>query len=423
MSDIMKPYLIIATLILASCGRNDNAATTTPRGPANSARAIEFWHIQTYDPTKPAVEEAVARCQSERPRLKITTQAIKNDAFKTKLKMDMGAGTEPDVFHTWGGGVLQSYVKYNLVMNLDPLLPAGSTDKFHPAALDFCRAGGNLYGLPVDVTVVPVWYNKAVFAKAGVAVPKTIDEFYAVCDTLRRQDVTPLALGNIKSWPGAFYFMYFATRAGGMEPIENGDYENPAFIEAGRQIQKMVKADYFNKGFNGIDYDEARRLFFRGESAMIVMGTWMLAHARKEAPELLNNIGCFAFPGMDNPEWNDIIVGGVNAGYAVAAYTKYPEDCIALLQALTDEQGMADWAATGRIPALNREAATPLLAPETLVAAEILFDAKAIQLYYDQYLPPALGTMHKETSQALFALTTTPEAAAAKMTATAKRRP
>ena len=42
-------------------------------------------------------------------------------------------------------------------------------------------------------------------------------------------------------------------------------------------------------------------------------------------------------------------------------------------------------------------------------------NAPHVQLWYDQYLPPAIAEMHKDTSQALFALTTTPEEAARRL--------
>jgi raffinose/stachyose/melibiose transport system substrate-binding protein len=52
---------------------------------------------------------------------------------------------------------------------------------------------------------------------------------------------------------------------------------------------------------------------------------------------------------------------------------------------------------------------------QTLIA-----DAPNVQLWYDQELPPKLGELHKDTSQALFGLSLTPEAAAQQMEAAAK---
>jgi raffinose/stachyose/melibiose transport system substrate-binding protein len=268
--------------------------------------------------------------------------------------------------------------------------------------------------------VVPVWYNRRVFAAAGVTPPTTIEEWFAVCAKLREQGRIPLALGNAQSWPGAFYFVYFATRAGGAEALAAGRFEDEAFVYAGEQVQAMVRAGWFSPGANALSYDDARRQFFAGEAAMLVMGTWLVAQASKEAPELGDDLDCFAFPALGRQAaWDATAVGGVNAAYAVAAGTKAPEDAVALLHRLSDDAALTEWAATGRIPALTREAAAALL-PESPSYARILYEATAVQLYYDQYLPPRLATLHKETTQALFALSQTPAAAAAKMAAAAR---
>ena len=39
----------------------------------------------------------------------------------------------------------------------------------------------------------------------------------------------------------------------------------------------------------------------------------------------------------------------------------------------------------------------------------LLAFAQSIQLWYDQYLSPAMGELHKQTSQELYGLTKTPE--------------
>jgi raffinose/stachyose/melibiose transport system substrate-binding protein len=52
---------------------------------------------------------------------------------------------------------------------------------------------------------------------------------------------------------------------------------------------------------------------------------------------------------------------------------------------------------------------------------KIIESAKSVQLWYDQYLPPELGEVHKDTSQALFGLSMTPADAAKAMEDAAKK--
>ena len=200
-------------------------------------------------------------------------------------------------------------------------------------------------------------------------------------------------------------------------------FKHPSFVKAGRKLRELVDADAFPEGFNGLNDTEARALFFNGKAAMMLMGSWTLAHAKTEAPTgFSEKLGCFPFPTLRKGTGSSTtVLGGVNAGYAVSASSRNTRAAVELALELVSDETSKAWAQTGRIPALTREAAEPLLPASSLSAARILFQADAIQLYYDQYLAPALAEAHKETTQAIFLGNLTPEAAAERMQAEAER--
>ena len=389
---------------------------------------IEFWHIQVSDPTAPVVNDAVKRFQ-DATGISVEVVSVANDDFKTMFGVALASHDLPDVFHTWGGGVLQSAVKAGDVADLTDLVPQSVKDRFSPAALNFVTYNDRLYALPADVSLVVMWYNRDIFDRFALKPPATFDELLSTCRTLRQHDVTPIALGNLDRWPGCFYFCYLATRIGGTDPVAaaahgnpGGSFSHPSFIEAGRRLRDLVQVDAFPEGFNGLNDTDARRLFFDGKAAMMLMGTWTLANAQKEAPSFLAKMGCFPFPtvkdGVGSPR---TVLGGVNAAYAVSAKSRNLKAAVALAVELVSDPTLKAWAATGRIPALARQSAEPLLPDQTLPPARILFDADAIQLYYDQYLSPPLAAVHKETTQDIFLGKLTPEAAAARMQTEALR--
>ncbi len=395
-------------------------------GPdADAAAKLRFWHIQVSGPTKDAVEAAVARFQDAHPGTAVEAVGFKNDPYKTKLRIAMTSGAPPDVFHTWGGGLLAEYASAGKVAALGD--PASAGAGFHRRVLAFCTAqpsdGGSeqLYALPADVTAVVFWYNKALFAEHGIDPPATWEAFETACRRFKTAGVTPLALGNAQSWPGCFYFIYLATRFGGTAPFAQGDYDHPCFVSAGERIQALVDGGFFSPGFNGMKYDGARREFFQGRAAMTLMGSWIISHCRNEAPDFLPQMDCFAFPVLaTGPEdGQSVVVGGMNAGYAVSASSEHPDLARALARALTGPEAATDWAAAGRIPARGGD---DIAAGARVVRslARILKGASGIQLYYDQALPSALAALHKETTQALFAGELRPAEAAEKMAARAR---
>ncbi|HOX04945.1 MAG TPA: extracellular solute-binding protein [Planctomycetota bacterium] len=406
---------VLPVAFLAGCGQD--AGAPKPGAP----KKLTLWHIQTKSPMKDVVAAAVRRFEAAHPGVTVEVLAFENDAFKSKLATALAAGSGPDAFHTWGGGTLAAAARAGHVLDLSGRVPADRLGQYAPRALDICRADGKLLALPADIAVVVFWYNREVFEKHGLKPPATWQEFLAACDKLKAAGVTPIALGNSDSWPGAFYFAYLATRLGGKEPFADAlarrgqaGFEHEAFVSAGRMSAELAGRGAFSEGFSGMDYTRARGLFFQGRAAMMLMGTYLLGNLRDEAPAgFAEKLGCFAFPAVEGGKGDaSLVLGGVNAGYAVSSRCSHTGEAAALIMELTSVATGREWAATRRIPALDPKLLEGALASETCPAAEILARARDIQLYYDQALPPELAQEHKSTAQALLGGSKTPEEAA-----------
>lgn len=50
--------------------------------------------------------------------MKVKIVQLENDAYKSKMTALTASGKLPDIFHTWGGGVLKQQVDAGLVENL-----------------------------------------------------------------------------------------------------------------------------------------------------------------------------------------------------------------------------------------------------------------------------------------------------------------
>ena len=98
------------------------------------------------------------------------------------------------------------------------------------------------YGVPYNFGLVGFWYNKDLFAQAGITEPPaTWEEFLADVQKLKDAGITPIALAGGDKWPAMFYWAYLALRAGGQEALDaaiaSGDWTGPAFVEAGDAAQ------------------------------------------------------------------------------------------------------------------------------------------------------------------------------------------
>ncbi|MBN2449866.1 MAG: extracellular solute-binding protein [Lentisphaeria bacterium] len=419
----------VAALLLG-CGKPP-ADTASPKAGAPPATiTLSFWHIMNYSGPEEILAEAVQRFEHAYPDTRVEIQAFENDAYKTKLAIEMASGTPPDILFTWGGGPLAQFAASGHVADLTEALSRdGWRDRFIDQALGICTVRGRVFAVPLDLSAVVLWYNRELMQAHGVKPPETYDDLLDLCGVFHRARITPFALGNMKQWPGAFYFIYLANRCGGTELfLDAADgrggatFDASPFVEAGERLQRLVQAHAFPVGFNGVDVGMARSRFLQEDAAMYLMGTWMVARAQAEKADFLAKLDCVPFPGVPGGKGSSrTVVGGVNCGFAVAGRCPHPERAIELLRFLTAPEVVEAWCRIGRIPALRPTPEAEALLPEpTAKALALLKAADALQPYYDQYLTPRLAAEHKKTTQGLFAGTLTPAEAAARMAACAR---
>jgi len=383
---------------------------------------MTLWHHQTAGEGPHLIQQAVDRFKASHPNVDVEVVPINNDAYKTKIKVAVGAGNAPCIFPSWGGGTLLEYVKANQVVDLTSYM---SKDNYRARFLDAAYTpitfDGKVYGVPIEnTTLAVIFYNKAIFQKYKLSEPETYDDLLQTVRTLKQNGVAPFALANKPKWPGSMFFMYLVDRLAGPETFakaaahEGTSFEDPVFIEAGRRLQELVRAGAFQEGFNGLDFDPGgtRALMYSGKAAMELMGTWQLSTIKSENPTFYqNSLGFFPFPAIKEGKGNPRdIVGTVGDNfYVISSTCKSPDEAFALMQYMIDDTSVELRAKAGRVPPVKGfKTADPVLQQ----ILQLVEQAPSVQLWYDQYLPPSVAEAHKDTSQALFALSMTPEQAA-----------
>lgn len=354
---------------------------------------------------------------------------MQNDAYKTKLKIAMSSNTMPDIYPTWSGGPMYEYIDSNKIADITQYMNENNyKNKFMDAAINQATYKDKIWAVPVEnVAVAMVFYNKDIFAKYNLQVPKTVKELEAICDTLKSNKITPFSLANKTKWTGSMYYMYLVDRIGGQDAFSKavsraGSFEDPAFTEAGNIIQKWVKKGYYNEGFNGLDEDsgQSRTLLYTNKAAMTIMGSWFLSTVGGENKEFLDKVGSFPFPAVDGGKGDpNTVVGTVGDNfYSVATSCKDVAGAFKAITYLIDDTAIAKRIEAGRIPPVKGVKVTDPRLQDVLSSVE---KAPSVQLWYDQYLPPELGELHKDTSQAIFGLSKTPDQVNKEMEAAAKK--
>ena len=136
-----------------------------------------------------------------------------------QLRTRLATNEVPDMTSQLQGMELKSYVEAGHIMNIKD---ESFMDYILPSETATVTVNDGVYGIPMDTQAWGVFYNKDLFAKAGITeVPKTVSELEEVVEKLKAAGITPFAAG-------------FATVGCGGEPVPGGDRGGRAHGEAYR---------------------------------------------------------------------------------------------------------------------------------------------------------------------------------------------
>jgi raffinose/stachyose/melibiose transport system substrate-binding protein len=438
--------LLLASFVLAACAPaatptaapepTDAEATEVPQAteavaqPTDTAApaakvTIEWWHISTLDPGKTLWQDMANEYMAAHPNVTINITVLENEAFKTKLTTVLQGGTPPDIFHSWGGGVMNDQITAGMLQDITPSLDADGgawRNSFAPGALAVYAMDGKNYGVPWDMGEVAWWYNKDLFAKANIATPPaTWTELLADVKTLKAAGITPISLGEKDSWTGMHIWSYLATRICGQAKFlaaanrSGGSFTDPCFVQAGKNLKELIDLQPFQDGFLGQTHDEMQGTFGNGKAAMELSGQWAPGSESGQAADKkgVAKLGLFNFPAVEGGAGDVTDVMGGGGGFAIGKNAS-PE-AIDFVKYLTAPEQQARVAASGGGIPVVKGGEVGLTSPDSkadpnmILVQKSLAAAKYFQLYYDQYMPSAMGGILNDAVAKLYAGTETPE--------------
>jgi raffinose/stachyose/melibiose transport system substrate-binding protein len=275
---------------------------------------------------------------------------------------------------------------------------------------------------------VGFWYNKDLFAKAGIsAPPATWTDFLVDVKALKAAGITPIAVGEGDKWPGAFWWEYLAVRIGGKAAFDaayshKGSFTDPAFVDAGKKLQELMALKPFQSGFLGSSWPDEQVQMASGKAAMDLMGQWApgaFKDASVDKKGLGDKLGWFPFPSIEGGAGDAADALGGGNGFVIGKNA--PPEAVDFLKYLSSVDSQTAQAKIGLSVPVVKGAEVGLTDPMLMLVQKGAAAAKYFQLYYDQAMPPAVGSVVNDSVQGIFAGTLTPEQAAQAIEDSAKQ--
>jgi raffinose/stachyose/melibiose transport system substrate-binding protein len=422
--------LIGLVMALAACGSaagggKSGTAGAGSGGGTKGGTTVTAWLVTTGpSPANNAVSAAAKKFEASHPGDHITIDYVENQSFKQKIQLAMGAGNPPTLFWTWGGGILQQYIKAGDVQSLGN--PSWAS-QFLPSSLGAVTFNHQLYGVPVEGTQpVYFFYNKQVLANAGIKFPTTWSGLLSAVHTLKGKGISPISLANGDQWPGLMYLEYLTDRIGGpsvfkaVESGKAGAWSNPAIIQALTDIQQLVRAGGFQKGYDSLKFSGggSDALVYSGKAAMQLMGDWDISSILGSNQSFVTGgkLGMAPFPSVEQGKGDPADLVGNTASYlAVASKASAAQKkvAIAFLQSVMPSATYAKAeVAAGEVPVTK--GAAPLFQGQQLASFDQTIyssvgKAPSFQYSWDQSLGPDEAQAMLTNLAQVFELTQSPQ--------------
>ena len=404
----------VAPTTAPSAAAPSEAPSAAPSTAAGEPVTVDWWHITTGDPGKTVFQGIADAYMAAHPNVKIKVTILENEAFKTKLATNMQSGDVPDLFQSWGGGIMAAQADAGMLKDITDDV-ASWKDTINPGALSIYQYKGKQYGIPWDMGMIGVWYNKALFAKAGITgPPATWDEFLADVGKLKAAKIVPLAIAGKDMWPSMHLWTYLALRNGGgdnlAQMVQSGNWNTDACKAAGEAVLKLNALKPYQPGFKAADYNAEAAAVGNGKAAMEVMGQWAPSVQKDQSTDkkgIGDDLGWFPFPTVTGG--TGAPTDGVGGGNGIAVGKDAPPEALDFLKFFNSVENATKLNAAniGLSPVVGTESA--ITDPNLQAVLAGRGKATFMQLYLDQATSPAMGTAINEATIALFDGASTPD--------------
>lgn len=356
------------SLSLTACGGGSTGAA------ASKTQTLTVL-VHQNPPSNKAWSDLGADFEKANPGIKVNFSFIPTENFAKVRNARLTAG-EVDITEgsSSGGtrptpdfaqGVVDSDWVRSLKANQWVQLSGDFLSNWSPGVRKAMQWQGKDYSVPTAISYVNgVYYNKDLFTKYNVQVPRTWDDFLKAMDTFKADGVTPITMGGVEKWTVGLVMEGIADGSiKDMDALNQGLWTGNAKFTDAEQLQVLQKIQkvysYAPKTFPGTADAVASSSFANGKAAMFPEGSWQAPGISQANPKL--NFGYFPFPGGNDASQN-VLRGKLESSLAIPTSSKHQDAAKKLLAFYSQPAEYQKWVTTaGAVPVQPNIKVTPFL--------------------------------------------------------------
>lgn len=221
------------------------------------------------------------------------------------VKTRLATGDMDDLFFYNSGSLLQALHPADTLVDLsnEPFM-ANVADAFLPSV----SQNGQVFGVPTGTGMGGgILYNKKVYEKLGLSVPKTWAEFEANNEKIKAAGIVPVIAAFGDSWTAQLFPLADYYNVEQSIPNFAADFTankikyatTPAAMAGFVELREGFDKGWWQKDYATTKFEQGLKLLADGDGAHFPMLSFALPTIAKNSPDEVNDIGFFAQPGTD----------------------------------------------------------------------------------------------------------------------------
>lgn len=282
---------VMAASLLVGCGgakkRAENASESAKaektEEKSGEAVTLDFWTIDLKANFGDFFNELIQKYEEENKGVKINWTDIPFADVQSKLVAAVAGGTAPDVVNL-NTQMALTLAGQGALVDLNKAATEEQKSIYVKDLWESAKIGDSVYAFPWYASPDIMFYNKDLFEKAGMEVPKTFND--ALKESKEFYDKT----GAYLFQPDEFFNILFEENL----PVLNKEGTAAAFNTP--EVAELLKnyKQYTDEGVipknNWGSWDEALKLFESGKLAIVSSSGSSLGRIKDEAPDIYKTI-------------------------------------------------------------------------------------------------------------------------------------
>ncbi|WP_436520968.1 ABC transporter substrate-binding protein [Actinoplanes sp. HUAS TT8] len=301
---------------------------------------VELWHFFT-EREAAAIDEVVKDFQNTHPNIKVTVKSGQDDS---KVTQAIGAGNGPDIGLSYSTDIVGKFCSSGAWVDLKPYIDRDKVDldQLNATTRSYTEFQGKRCAMPFLADAYGMFYNKDLFAKAGIAgPPKTLDELTADAKKLTVKNPD----GSLKQVGFLPLYDFYENAAAHLAPATGAKWlteDGKSAIGSDANWKTLLKwqkdlVDWY--GYDNLskfkaslgDEFSSDNAFQKGQVAINIDAEYRLAFLKDQTPDL--KYGVAPLPTSDPSRYGGGYVTGNIMG--ISKNAKNPEAAWELIKYLT----------------------------------------------------------------------------------------